>query len=190
MACNRFCSSINNNSIIVIGLCENKQEVSNIISEFNYWNQETIQEIVSIPQTSANIEEVNSINIVAKILNVKAIKTPRSPEVLNDGNIKLVENLEGKIVTGRKLIIEGVLCQMIEYTTSDLYDSLKTMTVYNPFSSYIVIPKELNVNGQMLDTLSVNFDVSTCIEDLDITVLDCRSILKTLAILFYAVPNI
>lgn len=192
MTCNRFYSSSINysNSIVVTGLCENKNEVSNIISEFNYWNQETIQELVSIPQTSPNIEEINSINIVAKILNVKVIKTPRSKEVLNSGNIILSENLEGKIVTGRKIIIEGVLCQMIDYTTSDLYDSLRSMTIYNPFSSYIVVPKEIDINGQIIDSLSINFDVNACIEDLDMIILDCRSILKTIAILFYAVPNI
>lgn len=191
MACNRLCSSINNiNPIVIIGLCEDRQEVSNTISEFNYWKQEVIQEIASIPNTSPNIEEVNSVNIVVNILNIKVIKTPRSSEILTNGEITLSENLEGKIATGRKIIIEGQLCQMIEYTTSDLYDNLRSMTVYNPFSSSIVVPRELDVNGEVLDALSVNFDVNACVEDLDVTVLDCRSIMKTISILFYAVPSL
>lgn len=190
MACNRFCTSINhNNTIVVTGLCEDKQGVSNIISNFNYWKEDRIREIISIPDVSPNIEEVNSVNIIAKILNSKVIKTPKSSEAMVNGNTIISTNLEGKKVTGRKIIIEGQLCQIIEYTTSDPYDNVRSMTVYKPFASYIVVPEYLNINGENIDALLLNFEVNVCIEDVEVNVLNCRSISKITDILFYAIPN-
>lgn len=189
MSCNKLCNSINSGSDIVInGLCENQQDVSRIISEFNYWKQDNIQQIITIPNISPNIEEISSVNIAANILDIKGVKTPRSLEVSN--NTISVANLEGKIITGRKIVIHGQLCEMIQYTTSDLYDSLRSITIYKQFSSYIIIPKEININGETIDTISIDFDINVCIEHLNINILDCRSILANTTILFYAIPSV
>lgn len=191
MACRRMLSDADYvNPIAVTGLCEDKQEVSNVISTFPYWKQTTIQDIVYIADTSPNIEEISSVNIVANISNIKVIKTPKTQEIKTNGEVILSSNLQGKMMTGRKIIIEGRLCQVIEYSTSDPYDNLRSMIVYNPFSSYIVVPEMVDINGEMIDALSVNFNVSACIEYLKAIVLDCRSILESTVILFYAVPNV
>lgn len=175
-----LCSDINyNNPINIEGLCDNLQEVRTTISEFPYWTERVIQELVAIPGTSPRVSEVNSVNISINIIRKEVIVTP----------IASIENIEGKFVTGRKVVLEGQLCQIIEYTTVDPYDQLRTMTVYNPFSAYIVVPKEVDINGELIDSLSVNFDIYSCVEDLNVNNIDGCKLLKTVSVLFYAIPN-
>lgn len=191
MICSRLCNQGNyNNTISVTGLCEDKEEVNNSINNFPYWKEMSLQAIAVIPDTSPNIEYVNSVNIGVNIQNSNIIKTPRSSENIVNGITSLNDNLEGKIVTGRKIIIKGNLCTTIEYVTSDPYDNVRMMKSYNPFSTYIVIPRELAINGQTLDALSINFNIKSCIEDLNVTILNRRSMLNYVSILLYVIPAI
>ncbi len=106
----------------------------------------------------------------------------------------VVPNLEGKVLTGRKLIIEGQLCQKIQYTANVPVQSVHNAEFFVPFSSFIVIPKEVTFigpGGSMItvDSLNVNFEVSACIEDVSACLNTERNILKQVTLLLYAVPT-
>ncbi|WP_416176466.1 hypothetical protein [Clostridium sp.] len=76
------------------------------LTTYPYWTQISIPETLVVPEQKPDIEEINSINASVEIVRTKVIVTPTS-----DG-----ENIEGKILTGRKLIIEGNVVQSVSYT--------------------------------------------------------------------------
>ncbi|WP_339089509.1 DUF3794 domain-containing protein [Clostridioides difficile] len=174
--------------IDVSGLC-NTDDVTSVISQYPYWFQMYIPETLNVPPQKPDIEQINSVNVSVNILRTKVVKTPISPL---DANGDFIPNLEGKISTGRKLIIEGELCQKISYTANEETQSVHSAHFYVPFSSYIVVPQEVtfdNVTSPItLDSLDVDYQVNACIEDLSISTLDERTILKHTTLLLYAVP--
>lgn len=173
----------------VTGLCA-PQDITEVISNAPYWMQMYIPETLSIPPQKPDMEEITSLDISVDILRAEVIKTPIS---YNAQNV-VTPNLEGKILTGRKLIIEGQLCQKVEYTAADEVQSIHSAHFYVPFSSYIVVPKEITVtkpNGTTTttDSLDIHYSVNTCIEDVSICQIDARNILKQVTLLLYAVPT-
>lgn len=180
------------NLIDVTGLCI-PGDTTDVIKNTPYWRQMYISEYLEIPSNKLDIEHINSINISVSILQKKVIKTPRS---YDDSGTTPVEtpNLEGKLLTGRKLIIEGQLCQKIVYTSTEAAQPVHSVDFYVPFSFYIVVPKEVTFQGQngadiVEDSFNVNFNVDSCIEDVTACVLDVRRILKQVTLLLYAVPT-
>lgn len=176
-----------NDGLINISTQCNISEVSKIISENPYWMQMNIPETLTIPSQKPDAEQINSVNISVDIFRAEVIKVPLSP---SNGVGGFIPNLEGKISTGRKLIIEGQLCQKIGYTADYPEQPYHSADFYVPFSSYIVMPKEVKfADGTKKDPLYVDFQVNSCIEDVSIKLLDSRTILKHVTMLLYAVPS-
>lgn len=177
--------------IDISGIC-NSSDVTDVLTNFPYWTQMYVSETLTIPSQKPDAEVINSISVSANILRTSVIKTPRTytnanPPVANP-------NLEGKLLTGRKLIIEGELCQKVQYTANYDEQPIHSAHFYVPFSSYIVIPEEVTFNNSdntttTLDSLNVNYDLNSCIEDVSVCLLDNRTILKKVTLLLYAVPN-
>lgn len=179
---NSNCELIN-----ISGLC-NPADVTNVISQYPYWLQMNIPETLTIPEEKPDMEQINSVNISVDIIRKEVVTVPVSPTLAN-GNY--VSNLEGKISTGRKLIIEGQLCQKVVYTANYEQQPVHSAHFYVPFSSYIVVPNKISFNNGIttIDSLNVDFQVNACIEDVAIRMLDLRTILKQVTLLLYAVPN-
>lgn len=183
----------NSNSLIEInGICETN-DVNNVIIEFPYWKQMYVSETLLIPALKPDIETINSVDISASVICKHVIATPRT---FDDSGVTPIPmpNLEGKLLTGRKLIIEGQLCQKVVYTANLPDQSVHSAHFFVPFSSYIVVPKDivvLDVNGNQVtrDACDVNFDVNICIEDAAICRLDERRILKQVTLMLNAVPT-
>lgn len=178
--------------IDIIGLC-NSGNVTDVIKNYPYWQQMYISETLVIPSEKPDIEVINSVDISVNIIRKQVIKTPRSYS--NDTPPLPQPNLEGKLLSGRKLIIEGQLCQKIDYTADLLEQPLHSAHFYVPFSSYIVIPKEItftNSDGTTttIDSINVNFNVNSCVEDVSVCIVDERTILKQVTLLLYAVPTL
>lgn len=173
-------SSCNQPLVDYTGLCTDS-DVTAVIKDNPYWMQMYIPETLEIPPQKPDIEDINSINVTVDIMRSEVIKTP----------ISLNESYEGKKVTGRKLIIEGTLCQQVSYTANVEDQSIHSAHFYVPFSSYIVVPLEYTFPGttKPVDSLNINYDVNACIEDLSACILDNRRILKQVTLLLYAVPN-
>lgn len=173
--------------INISGLC-NPTDVTNVISQYPYWIQMNIPETLVIPTQKPDMEQINSVNISVDIIRKEVVKVPVSSM---DRRGNYIPNLEGKISTGRKLIIEGQLCQKVVYTANEATQPVHSAHFYVPFSSYIVVPSEIVFNNgrTTVDSLNVDFQVNACIEDVAIRMLDLRTILKQVTLLLYAVPN-
>lgn len=173
--------------IEITGLC-NPADTTQVISLTPYWKQMYISESLQIPEQKPDVEQINSIDISVDIIRAEVIKTPRS---YNDtGAVPVAQpNLEGRLLSGRKLIIEGQLCQKVVYTALETSQPLHSAHFYVPFSSFIVVPENVTFGTATEDSFNVRFDVNVCVEDVTACVIDKRSILKQVTLMLYAVPT-
>lgn len=178
--------------IDVTGLC-NPSDTTEVIRNTPYWKQMHITESLQIPEQKPDVEQINSVDISVQIQRSQVIKTPRS---YDDSGLTPEErpNLEGRLLSGRKLIIEGQLCQKIGYTALEASQPLHSAHFFVPFSSFIIVPEEITFTGTdgktiTEDSYNVNFDVNFCVEDVTACVLDKRNILKQVTFMLYAVPT-
>ena len=172
-------SDISANAIQIDGICTDIKSVTEVISQYPYWFENIINETLKIPDQQPDIESLNSLNITVNILQQQVIKTP----------IATTENIEGKMLSGRKLIVKGNLCQRLSYTAAEYVQGVYTVDYYVPFSAYIVVPKEYSFNSVVFDSLDINYNVSTCVEDVSLALIDSRTIKKQVTLLVYAVPK-
>lgn len=178
--------------IDVTGLCI-PANTTEVISVTPYWRQMHISESMQIPAQKPDVEQINSVDVSVSILRAKVIKTPRSYD--DTGAAPAAQpNLEGRLLSGRKLIIEGQLCQKVVYTALEASQPLHSAHFYVPFSSFIVVPEEITFigpNGEAVteDSFDVRFDVNACVEDVAASAPDPRRILKQVTLMLYAVPT-
>ena len=158
--CYKTCTS-STGLIDMSGICD-PASVTAVIKDYPYWKQMYITESLTIPEEKPSAEQINSIVTSVSLLSSKIIITPRS---YNDtGTTPVAEpNLEGRLLTGRKLIVEGKLCQQIEYTADDETQPVHSVTYYVPFSSYIVVPLQVTINGTVVDSLNVDYSIDSCV---------------------------
>lgn len=183
-------SSCDNGLIDISGICD-PSNATDVIIRYPYWKQMYLSESLEIPVQKPDAEQINTVVASVNILRKTVIATPRS---YNDTGAEPVPlpNLEGKLLTGRKLIVEGQICQQIEYTANESAQPVHSVEFFVPFSSYIVVPRTvtLTVGTEPVefDSLDVNFDVNACLEDIRACLLDERRILKQVTLMLYAVP--
>ncbi|MCY6483168.1 DUF3794 domain-containing protein [Clostridium aestuarii] len=170
---------IENDMIHVSGLCD--PNGFDLASPNNSWTEISVPETLTIPEQKPDIEQINSVNASVEIFRKKVIVTPNS-----DG-----ENEEGKILTGRKLIIEGNLCQAIEYTALEEKQSVHTAHFKIPFSAFIVLKDLYDFSTVTdIDPLDLDFDVKACVEDVFIQGFNTRQIFKNVTLFLQAVPRV
>ena len=162
---------LSNDIVDIVGLC-NPLDIDFTKSKF--WTEIVVDENLMLPEQKPDIEQIEAVNISVEITRKKVIVTPRS----------VGENIEGKIVTGRKLIVEGVLCQSVSYTALVPSQSIHTAHFEVPFSAYIVVDEMIGTT----DALLVNFDVISCIEDVFIVNFTDRQIFKNVNLFLQAIP--
>lgn len=173
MSCN--CSLEQNYK--VIGLCDVKKiNDGKKIEPKKAWVQITIPEILTIPECKPTIEEIDKIYISAKVNSVRIIKTPKSPK--NDKG-EFIPSKEGTILTGRKLLVDGSLCQTIVYTANNRAQTVHAANFEIPFCVHIVIDEDANIE---LD----KYCVDICIEDVFATVVDKKNIFKNVTLFLQA----
>lgn len=171
------CGCSNNPFIDIVGLCD----LDSInFSMYPYWTQISIPENLLIPELKPDLEQINSVSVGVEIFRSKVIVTPTS----------IGENYEGKKLTGRKLIVEGALCETISYTALVEDQSIHTAHFMVPFSAFIVIPALIYIPGvaDLVDPLNLNFQVNACVEDVFIKDFCERQIFKNVTLLLQAVP--
>ena len=125
-------------------------------------------------------------------------------ELLEDAfYFTLNENAEGEILTGRKLVVEGVLQQKVVYTAD-----VATQTVHSahfefpfvafiiPYASYEGLTYDPTIDGfyfnpeePIVPNLCENFSVEACIEDIFVYALDERTVFKNITLFLYARPS-
>ena len=159
--------------IDISGLCP--ADVTDVISKYPYWLQMNVSETLEIPVLKPDVEQINSVNISVDIFRADIIKVPVSPV---DANGDYVSNLEGKVSTGRKLIIEGLLKQKIIYTAAVDEQSIHSASFVIPFSTFIIIEKDT--------PLSQKFRITPYVEDIFAYRLSERSVFKNTTIFIKA----
>lgn len=157
------------------GVCIEKK-LRNMIKDSsiqNKWTQFFVPEVVDIPCQKPDVETISTVYSCVDIISQRVIKTP----ILQDPTIT---NWEGTLLTGRKLVIEGILKQKIVYTAAVDEQSMHSAHFEIPFSVFIIVDEDTS--------LSQTFKLDTCIEDIFTCRLSHRSIFKNTTIFIKATP--
>ena len=168
---------MNEESIFFSGLCN--PEDFNI--DNGLWTEQSISGSIYVPFQKPLIEEIDSVNAKIEIVSKKVIVTPG---VVN----KNIYNYEGKISTGRKLIIEGLVCLTTSYVSTNKNQSVHSFHGKVPFSAFIVLPYTSGTG--VIDPLDINFIVSACIEEVCIKSICDRAVNLTVTFVLSATKGI
>lgn len=157
------------------------EKVLSCFADTNKWTEFFLPEIVDIPVQKPDMEGVLEIHSCIDIISQRVIKTPVVNGYTQAGNTVLGENIpnsECTNLTGRKLIIEGLLKQKIIYTAAVDTQSIHSASFSVPFSTFIIIEKDT--------PLSQKFRITPYIEDIFACRLSERSVFKNTTIFIKA----
>lgn len=141
------------------------------------WTELVVPEVLCIPTFKPDIEQLISISAAVELICERVISTP-----FKTTNPKLsppIFNQEGTAITGRKLVIEGVLSQKIVYSACQT-QSVHAVHFDTPFSAFLVLDPQ--------DPLTRKFKVDVCIEDIFVTDITQRKIFKNVTLVIRALP--
>ncbi|MCT4565397.1 MAG: DUF3794 domain-containing protein [Maledivibacter sp.] len=156
-------TSIIKNAIQYTGL-SNKEDFCLIKESFNHI---FIQEDLIVLYPKPNIKKVIKVMTDISITDERVISTA------------VGTSLEGQVLTGKKIIIEGELVEQIEYACDDIKQSIYTACFKIPFCSYIVVPNNVTQNSVI--------EIRAYIEDIFIQKIDERKLFLNGILLLEAV---
>ena len=171
----KTCRCIGQNAVEIVGLCDFDQFAVGLNKcDLGQWTQISIPEILQLPCSKPDIATIETILIDVQIKAAKVVRTPAG----ECGQPVL--NREGLRLTGKKLVIEGVLQQKIVYTAALCDQPVHFVHFEIPFSAFIVLA---------CDTcLDQKFFIETCIEDVFAIDFNCREIFKNVTLFIQAIP--
>lgn len=155
--------SIKNSAFVEFKYSSNNGTLKNIISNIASvelctniaaFKQLSIDKLCPIPLQKPDMEEVDSVFVTGKILKSYVIKT-----------YKGISN-EDQNLSGYKLVVNGVLNIVIEYTSKNESQSIHSYSCNVPFGTYIILPTNYT------NCKNINLDVQ--IEDVDYETANCR----------------
>jgi hypothetical protein len=133
------------------------------------FKQFNVQENVCLPCAKPDIEQITKVMAEVVIISTRVIKTPST------GNIS---SMEGQVLTGWKLIVEGEVQQKVEYVADEPTQSVHAAHFKIPFSTFIVLPADFVPGTPLI--------VTPYIEDIFAKQLNKRCIFKNITILVTA----
>ncbi|MEG1255383.1 DUF3794 domain-containing protein [Clostridium sp.] len=141
------------------------------------WTELSVNGSVGVPLQKPSIEQIDSVNATVQIISKKVIV---APAVYDESSIvtDTVTNEEGKITTGRKLVIEGLICGTVSYVSLNIDQSVHSFHGQIPFSAFIVLPEDAD--------LEANYEVYSLIEEICVKRVCDRSVNLTFAIILTA----
>jgi uncharacterized repeat protein (TIGR01451 family) len=122
------------------------------------FKQLSVDENVRLPIQKPDIEQILNTLVDVVITDTKVIETIKGTSI------------EGQILTGFKLIIEGKINQKIEYVADEPTQSVHAAHFVKPFSSFIILPEEY--------ILGTPVGVEAFVEDVFTEQLDKRTVFK------------
>ncbi len=158
--------------IEIKGVCS-KEKLENM-DPGDTWTQVFIPEVLCIPNQKPDVEQITSITSCVDIISQRVVKTPVFK--LEDGT--LLDNNEGTYLTGRKLVIEGILRQKIIYTADVEEQSMHSAHFDVPFSAFIILEEDAS--------LVTRYKIETCIEDIFVCRVSKRQIFKNVTLFIKA----
>lgn len=176
------CENEVNNSLNTVGVYP-QNKMKNVLNGTtdDKWVQFFVPEILDIPEVKPNMEGIVSIHSCIDIISQRVIKTPVvTGYTLNGVAIpgEDISNAEGTNLTGRKLIIEGMLKQKVLYTSTAPDQAIHSAHFSVPFSVFIII----DVNTP----ISQSFKLYPYIEDIFACRLSERTLFKNTTIFLKA----
>lgn len=146
--------------IDVKGLAE-KEKIEKLLMKESEktWTHIFIPGTLKMPDKNPDIEKIISFSCYTEIINKTIIKTPVLKVGDEDKKIDIsIKNAEGLVITGRRLVLEGILKQKLIYTSSANSKSLHSAIFDILFAASIVLPVDTFVTTQ--------YNVDTYIEDI------------------------
>lgn len=134
------------NLIQYVGLSDHIPESSNAFKQLN------VEQTFCIPDAKPDIEQIVKAISELVIKSTKVIRTPRGV------------SLEGQMLTGWKVVIEGMITQKIQFVADEPMQSVHAAHTNIPFSTYIVLPDNfipgtpVTVNGYIEDIFVQKID--------------------------------
>ena len=142
---------VNSDDIFIEGICQNE----NGFIEDNMWSQNSISGGIYVPKEKPSINAIDSVIADVSILSKRVVETPA---YYSGTTITPIENFEGKISTGRKLVIEGTLAFTVSYVSVNDDNCVHSFHDQIIFSSFLVLPSDTDLND--------DFVVTACVEDI------------------------
>lgn len=137
-----------------------------------YFTQISIPETLTIPEQKPDMEQLVSVTVKPEIVAFHLINTP------------CMKSYEGQLLSGKKLIIELNLREIINYVADKPSQSTHAAHFEKTFKSvFVVVPKE--VSGTPIETLlkQKKLVVTPYIEDIFAMQRDERTIFKNITVL-------
>lgn len=165
--------------IEIKGVCSREKIESITLADGDTWTQVFIPEILCIPPQKPDVEQILNITACVDIISQRIVKTPIGGTITGDPPVFTpTPNYEGTILTGRKLVIEGILRQKIVYTADVPEQSVHSAHFDVPFSVFIILP---------FDTpLFTKYKIEPCIEDIFVCRVSKRQIFKNVTLFIKA----
>ena len=130
------------------------------------FKQFNVEETVCIPVAKPDIEQIIKIIVESEITSTRSIATP------------VGKSLEGQVLTGWKLIVEGRVNQTVQYV-ADCPDQPSHAAHFSiPFSTFVVLPADF--------VMGTPITVTSFIEDVYAAQIDKRCIFKNITLLLTA----
>lgn len=175
--CTRVLSSNSTNSIVsnscikysyilqngFISYKESERVYTSVKMSISSFKQLNIDEYLIINSSKPDIKEINNLKVLIDINTYNVIQT------------SIAKSSEGKILSGYKLIVHGLLNQIVEYVADDVIQSVHTDSFTTPFSSYIILPQDFNVINNVI--------IEPTIENIYYNRIDTRSLFESISVL-------
>lgn len=175
----KVCRCFGQSAVEIVGLCDPRQVTLFVeqtehyeCNELGTWTQISIPEVLRLPDNKPDIGTIDKVFVDVKVISKRVVDTPVGP-------CPTRENAEGTRLTGKKMVVEGVLKQKVVYTAA-----LPTQPVFSahfevPFSAFIVLAPDADHK---------EFCVETCVEDVFAIPFNCREIFKNVTLFLQAKP--
>lgn len=146
------------------------------------WVEFFIPEIVEIPSQKPDIETISEVHSCIEIISQRVIRTPTVQGYTPTNGTPIpgnqVPNSECTHLTGKKLVIEGLLKQKVIYTAAVAEQSIHSASFVIPFSAFIIVPADT--------PLSQQFRITPYIEDIFAYSVSERNVFKNTTIFIKA----
>ena len=139
---------------------------TNVRLNISNFKQISVDEYLRIPSQKPDMEAINNIEATVEIVNSYVIKTPK-----NYSN-------EAQNLTGYKLIVNGILDQIVEYTALVPEQTVHSAHYRVPFSTFIILPDGFKECDRI--------DVEGIVEDIYFKEENCREFFKNVTVLIVA----
>lgn len=151
-------SSVMRNFVEIVGI-----DTDCIPEDITAFKQFNIEETVCVPPQKPDIEQVLRVISNVDIISTRVIKTP------------VGTSLEGEILTGWKVVVEGQINQLIQYVADCPDQPSHAAHFIVPFSTFIVLPEDFVIGTPLT--------VTPFIEDIFVEQLDSRCVFKNTTLL-------